>query len=80
MIQLMVVSAKEREHMQRLGAYQREGAADRQSEHERLPLGERIERSLTFSISFLDSANLAARLDDPTPLYERARRLGLYRP
>jgi hypothetical protein len=64
--------------MRRLGAFQAQGHAQALSAHLALPPSERLARSLALMRQFL--ARASVRNDDPTPFYERARRLGLYRP
>ena len=76
----MPVSDADREYMRRLGEYEAEGHAQRTAEHLAVDLAERLRRSMAMSRRFWRSANLAGRVDDPGPFYERARRLGLYRP
>jgi hypothetical protein len=72
------VSEQERDYMQRLGEFQAQGHADALAAHLALPRSERLARSFALMRQFLTSAR--PRNDDPTPFYERARRLGLYRP
>ncbi|HUH03449.1 MAG TPA: hypothetical protein VML75_15740 [Kofleriaceae bacterium] len=75
----MRVTKRDREHMRRLGEAEAEAHSDRRAEHLALDLPERLRRSLALASQFWRTANRAARHDDPTPLYDRARRLGLYR-
>lgn len=66
--------------MRRLGAFQAEGHAERLSQHLALPLEDRVRRSLALSAAMMPSSHAAKYEDDPTPLYDRARYLGLYNP
>jgi hypothetical protein len=76
---MMSVSERDREHMRRIGAYKAASHADAQARHRALTLEQRLQRSWA-----LYEANRQAlgRLvhEDPTPFYDRARALGLYRP
>jgi hypothetical protein len=76
--QTVPVSDEEREYMRRLGKFQEQGHADALAAHLALPPSQRLARSLALMRQFHASAR--PRNDDPTPFYERARRLGLYRP
>ncbi len=76
----MPVSSRDRDYMRRLGEFQAQGAENRERAHRALSLSARLEQSMGFCRRFFSTANLAAREDDPTPFYDRARRLGLYRP
>jgi hypothetical protein len=74
----MPVSQREREHMRRLGALKAREHAAATAAHLALSPAERLARSLALMRRFLATAR--PRPDAPTPLYDRARRLGLYRP
>lgn len=74
----MPVSDREREHLRRLGELKASSHAEATAAHLALPLEERLARSVALMRRFLASA--PPRQDDPSPFYERARRLGLYRP
>ena len=63
--------------MRRLGEAKAAAHADAASEHLRLPPIERLRRSMAMSEALRDEANLAARVDDPSEFYARARALGL---
>lgn len=76
----MPVSEADREYMRRLGSYEAEAHAERLAEHLAADLPERLRRSVALYRRFRASANLAQRVDDPGPLYDRARLLGMYRP
>jgi len=75
----MGVSERDRAHMQRIGAYKAESHAEAQARHLALPLSERLRRSWALSEGHRDTLH-PDRDDDPTPFYDRARALGLYRP
>jgi len=76
----MAVSAHDREYFRRLGALQAEGSAERLARHRALSVEDRLRRSLALSAAAMGVARRDRRDDDPTPFYERARRLGLYAP
>ncbi|MGH7896076.1 MAG: hypothetical protein ACREQL_15495 [Candidatus Binatia bacterium] len=46
--------------------------------HRTLPVGERLRRSWALYLAGRGAAHGAESGDDPSPFYERARRLGLY--
>lgn len=73
-----MVSDRDREYLRRLGELQDEEHAAAVEAHLALSLDERLARSVSLMQRFLGSVSPSA--DDPTPFYERARRLGLYRP
>jgi hypothetical protein len=73
------VSEADREYFRRIGRYKEESHAAAQAAHLALPPLERLRRSFAFSAQWRTRANLTARHDDPSPFYERARALGLYR-
>jgi hypothetical protein len=63
--------------MRRIGTYKAASHAEAQARHLALTLSQRLQRSWT-----LYEANrhtLSGVHDDPTPFYDRARALGLYR-
>lgn len=74
----VAVSDREREHLRRIGELKARSHADALAEHLALPLAERLARSVALMRRFL--ASTPPREDDPSPFYERAKRLGLYRP
>jgi hypothetical protein len=74
----MSISDREREYMRRIGAAKAASHADATARHRALPLDERLRRSWELYLRGRATAHI--RDDDPTPFYERARRLGLYRP
>jgi hypothetical protein len=76
----MPVSEKDREYMRRIGAYKTLSRNEEQVEHLALSIGERLRRSAELSVRYRDRARPAADEDDASELYDRARRLGLYRP
>jgi hypothetical protein len=75
----MGVSERDRAYMERLGAYKAASHADAFARHRALPLDERLRRSWALYEAHLETP-ASVRDDDPTPFYERARALGLYRP
>jgi hypothetical protein len=72
-----MVSEQDREYMRRLGEAKAMSHANVASEHLRLAPIERLRRSFAMSAALRAQANLAARIDDPSPFYEKARVLGL---
>ena len=75
----MGVSERDRDQMRRIGEYKAASHAEAQARHLALPLSERLLRSWQLSEQCGGTVR-ADRADDPTPFYERARALGLYRP
>ena len=74
----MAVSQREQEFIRRIGTYKGDSHAAAAAEHRALPLEERLQRSWQL---YLSSRDYAANVDDdPSPFYDRARALGLYRP
>lgn len=72
----MSVSDRDRAYMERVGACKAESHAEAQARHLALPLEERLERSWALYLAGRDGVR-DERDDDPSPLYERARALGL---
>ncbi len=77
---VMTVSERDLEYMRRLGRFQAEGRRKRAQYHAGLSPRERLAHSLEMSLLYLSRTRVEIRQDDPTPFYDRARRLGLYRP
>jgi hypothetical protein len=76
----MRVSQADRDYMRRLGEFENDAHAQRLREHLAQDVSERLRRSMALYLQFRGSANPHDRVDDPSPFYERAHRLGLYRP
>lgn len=76
--QTVSVSERDRDYMRRLGDFQAQGHADALAAHLALPPSQRLARSIALMRQFI--ASTPARNDDPSAFYDRARRLGLYRP
>ena len=75
----MPVNERDRAYMRRIGVYKRASHADAQARHLALPLAERLRRS--WALYEANRRTLGGGMrDDPTPFYDRARALGLYRP
>ncbi len=74
----MAVSERDRDYMRRLGELKARAHADALAAHLALPLAERLAKSVALMNRFLSTTG--PRHDDPSPFYDRARRLGLYRP
>ncbi len=67
--------------MRRIGAHKTAAHADAAAAHRQTSAAERLKRSWALYLSMRSSVRAAdARDDDPSPFYERARALGLYRP
>jgi hypothetical protein len=71
------VSERDREYLRRLGDYKAESHAEALQRHRCLSLAERLRRSWALSQQLREHGT--TRWDDPSPLYDRARALGLYR-
>ncbi|HML97419.1 MAG TPA: hypothetical protein PKD75_02995 [Tepidiformaceae bacterium] len=73
------VSERDREYMRRLGRYVEEANEATRKEWLALSGAERIAKSEQLARPYRTSERVdaAAAEDDPAPLYERARRLGL---
>lgn len=76
--QHVTVSERDRDYMRRLGAFQADGHAQATAAHLARSPAERLAASLALMLRYLSTT--PARRDDPAPFYDRARRLGLYRP
>jgi hypothetical protein len=64
--------------MRRIAAAKAASHAEAATRQAALPIGERLRRSWALYMASRSTAR--PQLDDPTPFYERARALGLYRP
>jgi hypothetical protein len=76
----MPVSERDREYFRRIGEFKAESHAEATREHLKLSLDERLARSWALYLAHKDEAQVVRRDDDPSPFYERARALGMYRP
>lgn len=74
------VSDREREYMRRIGEYKEASHREAQERHLALPIEERLKRSWALYLAGRSTASLDRRDDDPSPFYERAKALGLYKP
>jgi len=74
----MAVSRYEKTFMRRLGAFKAESHMDATRKHREMPLAVRLQRSWELFLAGRATAS-ATDNDDPSPFYERARALGLYR-
>lgn len=74
------VTERDREYMRRLGLLHHRMERDELAAHAALPPRERLAASLALMLrgSYFP-ARAGQPTDDPSPLYDRARRLGLYR-
>ena len=73
------VSEKDRDYFRRLGKWKADVNAEELAKHLALPSRERILRSEQLNRKTLAWANQSGPEEEPRCLYERARRLGLYR-
>lgn len=74
----MTVSERDRKHFRRLGAIKAQSHADAGAKHRALPMNERLAKSWALYEAHRGEVR-EHRHDDPSPFYERARELGLYR-
>lgn len=76
----MAVSDRDRDLMRRIGEYKAASHAEAQRAHLALPLAERLRRSWALYERYRSTLPQGDDRDqDPTPFYDRARALGLYR-
>jgi hypothetical protein len=75
----MAASDRDKRYFARIGALKEASHARAASAHQALSLDERLSRSWALYLAHRAAADLARRDDDPSPFYDRARRLGLYR-
>jgi hypothetical protein len=75
----MPVSERDRDFMRRLGAAKAASHTESAARHGALQIAERLRRSWAVYLAGRSRSTPEAH-DDPTPFYERARTLGLYRP
>jgi len=71
---------RERDHLRRIGNYKAESHREAEARHLALSLSKRLERSWQLYLEGRSAAALDRRDDDPSPFYDKARALGLYRP
>ena len=76
----MPVSERDRDFMRRLGEAKAASHTEAAARHGALPVAVRLRRSWELYLAGRSPNTPEARDDDPTPFYERARILGLYRP
>lgn len=76
----MGVSERDRDYMRRIGEAKGATHAEVAAAHRALPLAERLRRSWALYLAGRAIVRDDLRDDDPTPFYDRARALGLYRP
>lgn len=76
----MAISEQDRDYMRRIGAYKALSRKQDEAEHLALSIAERLRRSSELSVRYRDRARPDSDVDDASQLYDRARRLGLYRP
>lgn len=74
----MTVTDRERDYMRRIGAIKTSLRDEERAAHLALSIPDRLRRSWALYLAYRES--LPAHDDDPSPLYDRARALGLYRP
>jgi hypothetical protein len=73
------VSDWDRDYFRRIGEFEAANARDAWAAHEALSLDERLAASWRLSSRSPGRAARAEKYDDPGVIYERAKRLGLYR-
>lgn len=73
----MTVSRHDRDVMSRIGEHKRASHTAAAEEHRALAIEERLDRSWELYLLHRDSV-AGETHDDPTPFYERARKLRLY--
>ena len=76
----MTASDKDREYVRRIGVYKELSHREAQAEHLAVSLDERFRRSWRLYQRYRHRVRRDDPKDDPTPFYDRARELGLYRP
>jgi hypothetical protein len=74
----MAVSDRDKQYFARIGAAKEASHARAQQAHQSLSLDERLAASWALYLAHRAAADLSRRDDDPSPFYDRARRLGLY--
>lgn len=74
----MSVRNEERDYFRRIAEAKRRSHEEAERAHLAESLRERIRRSFELSLACMRGS--ARRDDDPSPFYDRARRLGLYKP
>ncbi len=74
----MRVSDHDRAYMRRIGAYKAASHADAQARHLASTISQRLQRSWALYAANRHTLRRVVH-DDPTPFYDRARALGLYR-
>lgn len=76
----MRVTDKDRDYFSRIGAIKLASHAEATREHLARTLDERLARSWALYLANCEACRDDERIDDPSPFYELARRLNLYRP
>ncbi len=71
------VSERDREHFRKIGRWKAESHAAALRAHLELPIAERLERSLAWTIAERPTWRWPITADSPAPMWERARKLGL---
>ena len=74
----MSVSERDRAYMRRIGAYKAASHGEAEARHTALTLSQRLQRSWALYEANRDALVRVVH-EDPTPFYDRARALGLYR-
>lgn len=75
----MAVSDRDKQYFARIGLLKDESHATAARAHQLLSLDERLSASWALYLAHRAMADLTRRDDDPSPFYDRARKLGLYR-
>ncbi|HEX7670826.1 MAG TPA: hypothetical protein VF395_14625 [Polyangiaceae bacterium] len=76
----MAVSERDRDYFRQIGALKEASHAEAAAAQQKRTLGERLRRSEELSVAYRRRGQAPREDDDPTPFYDRARALGLYRP
>ncbi len=71
------VSERDREYFRKIGRWKAESHAAALRAHLELPIAERLERSLAWTIAERPTWRWPITADSPAPMWERARKLGL---
>jgi hypothetical protein len=74
----MAVPGSDRRFMQRIGRYKAASHSAAVARHLALPVTDRLRRSWDLYLTYRSPQTTRTRRDDPSPFYERAKKLGIY--
>jgi len=74
----MAASADDRRFMERIGRYKEASHSGAAARHLAQPVAGRLQSSWDLFLTYRSAPTVRTRHDDPSPFYERARKLGLY--